>query len=314
VLNRNKVEKLLLIHDDGKLAGMITIKDIDNSARFPDACKDKKGRLRVGAALGTRDNDRAERLVQAGVDVLVVDTAHGHSKGVIEQTRWLKKKFKVDIIAGNVATADGAKALIDAGADAVKVGVGQGSICTTRIVCGVGVPQVSALVNVLDGVAHSSDRQVPVIADGGIKFSGDIMKALAVGAESVMIGSLFAGTEEAPGDVELFQGRSYKSYRGMGSIGAMQQGSKDRYFQSETTADKLVPEGIEGRVPYKGSLSGVIHQLLGGLRSSMGYLGCDTIERFRTESTFVRITNAGVRESHAHDVQITKDAPNYKLG
>ncbi|HKX56006.1 MAG TPA: IMP dehydrogenase, partial [Xanthomonadales bacterium] len=250
-------------------------------------------------------------LVEAGVDVLVVDTAHGHSSGVIEQVRWVKQQFPdVQVIGGNVTTAEGALALVQAGADGVKVGQGPGSICTTRVVAGVGVPQITAVANVAAALRGSG---VPLIADGGIRFSGDMAKAIAAGAWSVMIGGLFAGTEEAPGDVELFQGRSYKSYRGMGSIGAMQQGSKDRYFQADVSAEKLVPEGIEGRVPYKGSLSGVIHQLLGGLRSSMGYLGSSTIEQFWDEARFVRITNAGIRESHAHDVQITKEAPNYKL-
>lgn len=314
VLNRNKVEKLLLIHDNGTLAGMITIKDIDNAARFPDACKDKKGRLRVGAALGTRDNERAERLVQAGVDVLVVDTAHGHSKGVIEQTRWLKKNFKVDVIAGNVATGDGAKALIDAGADAVKVGVGPGSICTTRIVCGVGVPQVTALVNVLTGVAHSSDPSVPVISDGGIKFSGDIMKALAVGAESVMIGSLFAGTEESPGEQVIYKGRTFKSYRGMGSVGAMVAGSADRYGLSDLDEDRMVPQGIEGRTPFKGKLAGYVYQLMGGVRAGMGYLGARSVPEIPRKARFCEITAAGLRESHPHDIFITKEAPNYQVG
>jgi len=250
-------------------------------------------------------------LVEAGVDVVVVDTAHGHTLGVLDRIRWVKQQFpNVQVIGGNVTTAEGALALVEAGADGVKVGQGPGSICTTRVVAGVGVPQITAVSNVADALKGSG---VPVIADGGIRYSGDMAKAIASGAWSVMIGGLFAGTEEAPGDVELFQGRSYKSYRGMGSIGAMQQGSKDRYFQYDVSADKLVPEGIEGRVPYKGSISGVVHQLLGGLRSSMGYLGCSTIEQFREEARFVRITNAGIRESHAHDVQITKEAPNYKL-
>ncbi|MGH7144594.1 MAG: IMP dehydrogenase [Planctomycetota bacterium] len=314
VLNRNKVEKLLLIHADGSLAGLITIKDIDNAARFPDACKDKKGRLRVGAALGTKDNERAEKLLEAGVDVLVVDTAHGHSKGVIDQTRWLKKHFKVDVIAGNVATADGAKALIDAGADAVKVGVGPGSICTTRIVCGVGVPQVSALVKVLEGVHSSSDASVPVIADGGIKFSGDIVKALAVGAETVMIGSLFAGTDESPGEQVIYKGRTFKSYRGMGSVGAMVAGSADRYGLDSIDEDRLVPQGIEGRTPYKGKLAGYVYQLMGGVRAGMGYLGARTIPEIPRNARFCEMTAAGLRESHPHDIFITKEAPNYQAG
>jgi IMP dehydrogenase len=303
-----------VVNQDFELRGLITVKDIQKSSDFPNAAKDSQERLLVAAAAGVGGDteERIEALVAAGLDVVVVDTAHGHTLGVLERVSWVKKHYPgVQVVAGNVTTGEGALALVEAGADGIKVGQGPGSICTTRIVAGVGVPQITAVVNVAAALAGTG---VPLIADGGIRFSGDLAKAIAAGAHTVMIGSLFAGTEEAPGDVELFQGRSYKSYRGMGSIGAMQQGSKDRYFQSETTADKLVPEGIEGRVPYKGSLSGVIHQLLGGLRSSMGYLGCDTIERFRTESTFVRITNAGVRESHAHDVQITKEAPNYKLG
>ncbi|HTL52004.1 MAG TPA: IMP dehydrogenase [Planctomycetota bacterium] len=312
ILNRNKVEKLLLLEDNGTLAGMITIKDIDNASRFPEACKDKKGRLRVGAALGTKDNERAEKLVAAGVDVLVVDTAHGHSKGVIDQTRWLKKHYKVEVIAGNIATADGAKALIDAGADAVKVGVGPGSICTTRIVCGVGVPQVTALVNVLEGVAASSDSNVPVIADGGIKYSGDIVKALAVGAGSVMIGSLFAGTEESPGEVVIYKGRTFKSYRGMGSVGAMVAGSADRYGLSSLEEDRMVPQGIEGRTPFKGKLAAYVYQLMGGVRAGMGYLGAATIAEIPRNARFCEMTAAGLRESHPHDVYITKEAPNYQ--
>jgi IMP dehydrogenase len=314
LLHKHRIEKVLVVNQDFELRGLITVKDIQKSSDFPNAAKDSQERLLVAAAAGVGGDteERIEALVAAGLDVVVVDTAHGHTLGVLERVSWVKKHYPgVQVVAGNVTTGEGALALVEAGADGIKVGQGPGSICTTRIVAGVGVPQITAVVNVAAALAGTG---VPLIADGGIRFSGDLAKAIAAGAHTVMIGSLFAGTEEAPGDVELFQGRSYKSYRGMGSIGAMQQGSKDRYFQSETTADKLVPEGIEGRVPYKGSLSGVIHQLLGGLRSSMGYLGCDTIERFRTESTFVRITNAGVRESHAHDVQITKEAPNYKLG
>jgi IMP dehydrogenase len=304
---------VLVVNKDFELHGLITVKDIQKSSDFPNAAKDSQERLLVAAAVGVGGDteERITALVEAGVDVVVVDTAHGHTHGVIERVRWVKQQFpQVQVIGGNVTTAEGALALVEAGADGVKVGQGPGSICTTRVVAGVGVPQITAVANVAAALQGSG---VPLIADGGIRFSGDMAKAIAAGAWSVMIGGLFAGTEEAPGDVELFQGRSYKSYRGMGSLGAMQQGSKDRYFQHDVSADKLVPEGIEGRVPYKGSLSGVVHQLLGGLRSSMGYLGSATIEQFWTEARFVRITNAGIRESHAHDVQITKEAPNYKL-
>jgi IMP dehydrogenase len=314
LLHRHRIEKVLVVNDQFQLRGLITVKDIQKSSDFPNAAKDSQERLVVAAAVGVGGDtdERVAALVEANVDVVVVDTAHGHTRGVLERVAWVKQQYPdVQVIGGNVTTAEGALALAEAGADGVKVGQGPGSICTTRIVAGVGVPQVTAVNNV---AAALKDSGVPVIADGGIRFSGDFAKAIAAGAHSVMIGSLFAGTEEAPGEVELFQGRSYKSYRGMGSIGAMQEGSRDRYFQFETEAEKLVPEGIEGRVPYKGALSGVIHQLLGGLRSSMGYMGCADIERFRTESRFARITNAGVRESHAHDVQITKEAPNYKLG
>jgi IMP dehydrogenase len=296
-----------------ELRGLITVKDIQKSSDFPNAAKDSRERLLVAAAVGVGGDteERAAALVEAGVDVIVVDTAHGHTLGVLDRVRWVKSQYPdVQVIGGNVTTGEGARALVDAGADGVKVGQGPGSICTTRVVAGVGVPQITAVANVAAALAGSG---VPLIADGGIRFSGDLAKAIAAGAWSVMIGGLFAGTEEAPGEVELYQGRSYKSYRGMGSIGAMQQGSKDRYFQHDVVADKLVPEGIEGRVPYKGPLSGVVHQLLGGLRSAMGYTGCATIEQFRREARFVRITNAGIRESHAHDVQITKEAPNYKL-
>lgn len=314
LLHRNRIEKVLVVNDDFQLRGLITVKDIQKSSDFPNAAKDSLEQLLVGAAVGV-GGDTEERvcaLVEAGVDVIVVDTAHGHTRGVLDRVTWVKQQHPdVQVIGGNVTTADGALALVEAGADGVKVGQGPGSICTTRIVAGVGVPQVTAVANVAEALAKHG---VPAIADGGIRFSGDFAKAIAAGAHTTMIGSLFAGTEEAPGEVELYQGRSYKSYRGMGSIGAMQQGSKDRYFQHDTAADKLVPEGIEGRVPYKGPLEGVIHQLLGGLRSSMGYMGCEHIEKFRTEAQFARITNAGVRESHAHDVQITKEAPNYKLG
>ncbi len=313
LLHRHRIEKVLVVNKDFELRGLITVKDIQKSSDFPNAAKDSQERLLVAAAVGVGGDteERITALVEAGVDVVVVDTAHGHTHGVIERVRWVKQQFpQVQVIGGNVTTAEGALALVEGGADGVKVGQGPGSICTTRVVAGVGVPQITAVANV---AAALKGTGVPLIADGGIRFSGDMAKAIAAGAWSVMIGGLFAGTEEAPGDVELFQGRSYKSYRGMGSLGAMQQGSKDRYFQHDVSADKLVPEGIEGRVPYKGSLSGVVHQLLGGLRSSMGYLGCTTIEQFREEACFVRITNAGIRESHAHDVQITKEAPNYKL-
>ncbi len=314
LLHRHRIEKVLVVNDHFALRGLITVKDIQKSSDFPNAAKDFRERLLVAAAVGVAGDteERITALVDAGVDVIIVDTAHGHTKGVLDRIRWTKKHFpEVQVIGGNVTTADGALALVEAGADAVKVGQGPGSICTTRMVAGVGVPQVTAVNNVAQALAS---KGVPCIADGGIRFSGDVAKAIAAGASTVMIGGLFAGTEEAPGEVELFQGRSYKSYRGMGSLGAMQEGSKDRYFQMDVAADKLVPEGIEGRVPYKGPLSGVIHQMTGGLRSSMGYLGCSIIDQFRSEAKFVRITNAGVRESHAHDIQITKEAPNYKLG
>jgi IMP dehydrogenase len=314
LLHKHRIEKVLVVNDDFELRGLITVKDIQKSSDFPNAAKDSQERLLVAAAVavGGDTEERVTALVEAGVDVVVVDTAHGHTRGVLDRVTWVKRTFPdVQVMGGNVTTGEGALALVEAGADAVKVGQGPGSICTTRIVAGVGVPQVTAVVNVAEALKGTG---VPLVADGGIRFSGDLAKAIAAGANTVMIGSLLAGTEEAPGEVELFQGRSYKSYRGMGSLGAMQQGSKDRYFQHDASADKLVPEGIEGRVPYKGALSGVVHQLLGGLRSSMGYMGCETVERFRTEARFVRVTNAGVRESHAHDVQITKEAPNYKLG
>jgi len=314
LLHRHRIEKVLVVNDNFELRGLITVKDIQKSSDFPNAAKDSRERLLVAAAVGVGGDteERITALVDAAVDVIIVDTAHGHTKGVLDRVRWVKKHFpEVQVIGGNVTTGEGALALVEAGADGVKVGQGPGSICTTRMVAGVGVPQVTAVNNVAAALAK---KGVPCIADGGIRFSGDVAKAVAAGGSTVMIGGLFAGTEEAPGEVELFQGRSYKSYRGMGSLGAMQEGSKDRYFQMDVSADKLVPEGIEGRVPYKGPLSGVIHQLTGGLRSSMGYLGCRSIEQFRKEATFVRITNAGVRESHAHDIQITKEAPNYKLG
>lgn len=310
LLHQHRIEKLLVV-ENGVLVGLVTIKDLMHAERNPNAIKDELGRLRVGAAIGPGANrvERAEALVQAGVDIIVVDTAHGHSKGVIDTVKDCKKRFpKVDIIAGNVATADATMALVDAGADAVKVGIGPGSICTTRVVAGIGVPQVTAI----DDCSRVGDKHgVAIVADGGIKYSGDITKALAAGASCVMIGSLFAGTDEAPGQLILFQGRSYKTYRGMGSLGAMRKGSRDRYGQSGTSDDKLVPEGIEGRVPYRGALRTIVYQLVGGLRSGMGYTGCKTIEELRTKSTFIRITGQGLRESHVHDVIITEEAPNY---
>ncbi len=316
LLHKHRIEKVLVVNDKFQLRGMITVKDIQKSKDNPNACKDEFGRLRVGAAVGTGagTDERVAALVAAGVDVIVVDTAHGHSQGVLERVRWVKQKFpQVQVIGGNIATAAAALALVEAGADGVKVGIGPGSICTTRIVAGVGVPQISAVSNVAEALAGTG---VPLIADGGIRYSGDIAKAIAAGAWWVMMGGLFAGTEEAPGEVELYQGRSYKSYRGMGSLGAMsgQQGSSDRYFQENTNdVDKLVPEGIEGRVPYKGSVLAIVHQLMGGLRASMGYVGCANIEEMRTKPEFVRITTAGMRESHVHDVSITKEAPNYRV-
>ena len=316
LLNKHKLERLLIIDDQDRLKGLLTVKDITKQTNFPNAARDADGRLRVGAALGVGEGteERVEALVKAGVDALVVDTAHGHSKGVIERVRWVKQNYPhVDVIGGNIATGAAAKALAEAGADGVKVGIGPGSICTTRIVAGVGVPQITAIDNVATALAGTG---VPLIADGGVRYSGDIAKAIAAGASSVMMGGMFAGTEEAPGEIVLFQGRSYKSYRGMGSIGAMQQGSADRYFQESSTgnpnADKLVPEGIEGRVPYKGSVVSILFQMAGGLRASMGYCGCATIEDMRSTAEFVQITAAGIRESHVHDVQITKEAPNYR--
>ena len=311
ILHEHKIEKLPIVDKDFNLVGLITIKDIEKRKKYPNACKDRLGRLRVGAAIGVGEDafERAEALLKAGVDALVVDTAHGHSEFVIETVRELKKKFKkIDIIAGNVATPEATKDLIAAGVSAVKVGVGPGSICTTRIVAGAGVPQMTAIKE-CSKVANAA--RIPIIADGGIKFSGDVAKAIAAGASSVMIGGLFAGTDESPGELVLFQGRSYKVYRGMGSIGAMESGSKDRYLQSGVEAAKLVPEGVEGRVPYKGPLSASVHQLVGGLKSGMGYCGCKNIEELRKKSRFVRITPAGLRESHVHDVVITKEAPNY---
>ena len=316
LMHRHRLERVLVVNDAMELRGLITVKDILKSTEHPLASKDELGRLRVGAAVGTGGDteERIEALVAADVDVLVVDTSHGHSQGVLDRVRWIKKKYpQVQVIGGNVATADGAKALADHGADAVKVGVGPGSICTTRIVAGVGVPQISAIQFALEGVARAG---IHVIADGGIRYSGDIAKAIAAGASAVMLGSLFAGTEEAPGETELYQGRSYKSYRGMGSLGAMQEGSSDRYFQDaegEDAIERLVPQGIEGRVPYKGALSAVIHQLMGGLRAAMGYCGCATIDELRTRAEFVEVTSAGIRESHVHDVQIVKEAPNYRV-
>ncbi len=313
LLHKHRIERVLVINGDFKLRGMITVKDIQKSKDFPNACKDEHGRLRVGAAVGTGGDSEAriEALAAAEVDVVVVDTAHGHSQGVLDRVRWVKQHYpQLQVIGGNIATAAAARALVEAGADAVKVGIGPGSICTTRIVSGIGVPQITAVANVAEELRRDG---IPLIADGGIRYSGDLAKALAAGAWSVMIGGMLAGTEEAPGEVELYQGRSYKAYRGMGSLGAMKQGSSDRYFQEGGEADKLVPEGIEGRVPYKGSMITILHQLMGGLRSSMGYTGCATIDEMRSKPEFIRVTGAGMRESHVHDVTITKEAPNYRL-
>jgi IMP dehydrogenase len=310
IMHKNKIEKLPLIDENGILQGLVTIKDIKKRKEYPNACKDEFGRLRVGAAIGVGQFDRARALAEAGVDVLVLDSAHGHSQGIIDTLTQLKKELDVDIIAGNIATSEAAEDLIAAGADAIKVGIGPGSICTTRIVAGVGVPQISAI----DECAQVGHKHgVPVIADGGIKYSGDVAKALAVGASTIMAGSILAGTEESPGETIMYQGRQYKSYRGMGSIGAMTKGSTDRYFQEGTAADKLVPEGIEGRVPYRGRIADVIHQLTGGLRSSMGYCGSKDIPTFWERAEFVEITSAGLKESHVHDVMITKEAPNYHI-
>jgi IMP dehydrogenase len=313
LMHEHRLERVLVVNDAFELRGLMTVKDILKASEHPNACKDELGKLRAGAAVGVGEGteERVAALVEAGVDLLVVDTAHGHAQGVLDRVRWIKTNFpRVEIVGGNVATAAGARALVDHGADGVKVGIGPGSICTTRVVAGVGVPQVTAIANVTEGLAGTG---VPMIADGGIRYSGDIPKALAAGANCVMIGGLFAGTEESPGEIELFQGRSYKAYRGMGSLGAMQQGAADRYFQDPAMhADKLVPEGVEGRVPYKGSVVGVIGQLLGGLRASMGYIGCATIDEVRSRAEFVEISSAGVRESHVHDVQIVKEAPNYR--
>ena len=314
LMHQNRVEKVLVVDDAFKLKGMITVKDFQKAEQKPNACKDEFGRLRVGAAVGAGpgNEERIDALVKAGVDVLLIDSSHGHSEGVLQRVRETRAKYpNLPIVAGNVATAEGAIALADAGASAVKVGIGPGSICTTRIVTGVGVPQITAIA---DAAAALKDRGIPVIADGGIRFSGDIAKAIAAGASCVMVGSMFAGTEEAPGEIELYQGRAFKSYRGMGSLGAMAKGSSDRYFQSDNAADKLVPEGIEGRIPYKGYLKEIIHQQMGGLRSCMGLTGCATIEELRTKAEFVRISGAGIKESHVHDVTITKEAPNYRMG
>ncbi|HCV96220.1 MAG TPA: IMP dehydrogenase, partial [Stenotrophomonas sp.] len=311
LLHRNRIEKILVVNDEFALRGLITVKDIQKNTDYPNAAKDTATRLLVGAAVGVGgDTDRrVEALVAAGVDVLVVDTAHGHSQGVLDRVRWVKKNFpNVQVVGGNICTGEAALALLDCGADAVKVGIGPGSICTTRVVAGVGVPQITAI----DLVAEALQDRIPLIADGGIRYSGDIGKALAAGASTIMIGGLLAGTEESPGETELFQGRSYKSYRGMGSLAAMEKGSKDRYFQDASSADKLVPEGIEGRVPYRGPVGGIIHQLMGGLRATMGYVGCGTVEDMRSKPKFVKISGAGQRESHVHDVQITKEPPNYR--
>ena len=314
LMHQHRVEKVLVVNDSFKLKGMITVKDFQKAEQKPNTCKDEFGRLRVGAAVGAGpgNEERIDALVKAGVDVLLIDSSHGHSEGVLQRVRETRAKYpNLPIVAGNVATAEGAIALADAGASAVKVGIGPGSICTTRIVTGVGVPQITAIA---DAAAALKDRGIPVIADGGIRFSGDIAKAIAAGASCVMVGSMFAGTEEAPGEIELYQGRAFKSYRGMGSLGAMAKGSSDRYFQSGNAADKLVPEGIEGRIPYKGYLKEIIHQQIGGLRSCMGLTGCATIEELRTKAEFVRISGAGIKESHVHDVTITKEAPNYRMG
>jgi IMP dehydrogenase len=314
LLHKHRLERVLVVNSDFELRGLITVKDIIKTSEHPNASKDELGRLRVGAAIGVGEgsDERAEALAEAGVDVIVVDTAHGHSQSVLDRVGWVRKRFPhIQVIGGNIATAAAAKALVDQGADAVKVGIGPGSICTTRMVAGVGVPQITAIKNVSEAL---SGTDVPLIADGGIRYSGDIAKAIAAGAASVMLGGLFAGTEESPGEIELFQGRSYKTYRGMGSLSAMQQGSSDRYFQQpEPDTKKLVPEGVEGRVPFKGSVIAVIHQLIGGLRSGMGYLGCETIGDMHAKAEFIEITSAGIRESHVHNVQITKEAPNYHV-
>lgn len=314
LMQKHRIEKVLVVNGDFKLKGMITVKDFQKAERKPNACKDERGRLRVGAAVGAGagNEERVAALVEAGVDVLLIDSSHGHSQGVLDRIKATREAYPdLQIIGGNVATAAGAKALVEAGVNAVKVGIGPGSICTTRIVTGVGVPQITAISDAVDALEGTG---VPVIADGGIRFSGDVAKAIAAGASCVMVGSMFAGTEEAPGQIELYQGRSFKSYRGMGSLGAMSKGSSDRYFQTDNAADKLVPEGIEGRVPYKGRLKEIIHQQMGGLRSSMGLTGSATIDDMRTKAEFVRISGAGMKESHVHDVTITKEAPNYRMG
>jgi len=308
ILNRAKVEKLLLVDGEGRLAGLITMRDIEKMRQYPMSCKDARGRLRVGAAIGVHDYERLEALIKADVDVIVVDSAHGHSRNVIETVRNIKKQWDIDVVAGNVATAEGAKALLDAGADAVKVGIGPGSICTTRVISGVGVPQITAVMN---AVSVCEPEGVPVIADGGIRFSGDITKAIAAGAHSVMLGSLFAGLDESPGQVVIYKGRRFKEYRGMGSLGAMVSGSADRYGQSGR--DKLVPEGVEGRVPYRGPLAEFVYQLVGGLRAGMGYVGAADIEELRKKGRFIRVTHAGVVESHPHDIMVTREAPNYAV-
>jgi len=314
LMHKHRLERVLVVDEDFRLKGLVTVKDILKESENPNACKDPMGKLRVGAAVGVGEGteERVEMLAEAGADVLVVDTAHGHAQAVLDRVQWIKKNFPaVQVVGGNIGTGDGARALVDHGADGVKVGIGPGSICTTRIVAGVGVPQITAIQNVAEALTNSD---VPLIADGGVRYSGDVAKALAAGAHTVMLGSLFAGTEEAPGEIELYQGRSYKSYRGMGSLGAMQKGAADRYFQdSEMNVDKLVPEGVEGRVPYKGTAIWVVQQLLGGVRASMGYTGCGTVDELRTKAHFVEITSAGVRESHVHDVQIVKEAPNYRV-
>lgn len=323
LLHEHRIEKLLVVNDKFELTGLITVKDIQKAQEFPHACKDGDGRLRVGAAVGVEaaDMQRAHDLVNAGVDVLVVDTAHGNTKGVVNKVREIRREFgaTVQILAGNIATADAAGRLAEAGADGVKVGIGPGSICTTRIISGVGVPQISAIINVADGLrrqgGQANGKRVALIADGGIRYSGDIAKAIAAGADAVMVGGLFAGTEESPGEVELYQGRSYKTYRGMGSLGAMAQqySSRDRYLQGGTEPDKLVPEGVEGRVPYKGQMTSILHQILGGVRAAMGYVGCQDFTALRRQAKFIRLTNAGIRESHVHDVMITKEPPNYHI-
>jgi IMP dehydrogenase len=313
ILHKHRIEKLLVVDKENNLKGLITIKDIEKMESYPSSCKDMLGRLRVGGAVGVAKDleKRAHALIEAGIDVLVVDSAHGHSRGVIEAVRWIRKEFSIcQIIAGNVATEEGTAALIDAGADAIKVGVGPGSICTTRVIAGIGVPQITAIMKAAQ-VARKNN--IPVIADGGVKYSGDVTKALAAGADAVMIGNLFAGTDESPGEMVLYQGRSYKVYRGMGSLEAMRDGSKDRYFQGEVEDVKLVPEGIEGRVPYRGALSFCVHQLIGGLKAGMGYVGCRTIRDLQKQARFIKVTSAGLRESHVHDVIITKEAPNYRL-